>query len=336
MNVRETTRDLGLRFGRLERGIRNDILDVPGFQVGHVSLVRGTGPLVVGRGPVRTGLTVVRPPGEGPWTAAVHVINGYGKSAGLMQVDELGTLEHPIWLTNTLSVGAVLDGYLETVRETGRFQPGSSQNVVVGECNDGYLNDLWGLHVRPEHVRQALATCSGERLEQGAVGAGVGMAGFGYKGGIGSASRRLSTGSRLAALVLLNCGRREDLVWGGRPVGSEAASPSTPDGSIIILLAGDSGLDRWDLRRVARRATHGLARTGATSAPGSGDVVVAVDVGIADPEARPSLEELFLAAVEVTEEAIWNALLTAETTEGRDGHVLYALPHDVVLRATRR
>jgi D-aminopeptidase len=334
--MRETTRDFGLRFGRLERGSRNDLLDVPGFQVGHVSLVRGAGRLVVGEGPVRTGVTVVRPPGDGPWTAAVHVINGYGKSAGLMQVEELGTLEHPIWLTNTLSVGAVLDGYLETVREQGRYHPGSSQNVVVGECNDGYLNDLWGLHVRPHHVKEAWAACSGERLEQGAVGAGLGMAGFGYKGGIGSASRRLSPGRRLAALVLLNCGRPEDLILAGRPVGAGTASPSTPDGSIIICLAGDSGLDRWDLRRVARRATHGLARTGATSAPGSGDVVIAVDVQEPDPKDRPSLDELFLAAAEVTEEAIWNALLTAETTEGRDGHVLQALPQDLVRQAMKR
>lgn len=333
--MRETAREAGLRFGRLTPGPRNDMLDVSGFRVGHLTLISGEGPLRVGQGPVRTGLTVIDPPGDGPWPAAVHVINGFGKTAGLMQVQELGQLESPIWLGNTLAVGAVLDGFLAWWRDSGRFVPGASRNVLVAECNDGFLNDLWGLHVRPHHVGQALAARSDADLLQGGVGAGTGMAGFGYKGGIGSASRRLSTGARMGAMVLLNCGRSADLIYGGRLVAAGMGCDATPDGSIIIVLATDAGVDRWDLQRVARRATHGLARTGATSAPGSGDVVVAIDVGSAGSGATAALDEMFLAAVEATEEAIWNALLTAETMEGRDGHVLQAIPVDAVLRAAR-
>lgn len=332
--MRATLRELGLSLGRMRPGATNTILDVRGFRVGHHTLVSGSGPLKVGEGPVRTGVTVLKPPGQAPWTGAVHVINGFGKTAGLMQIEELGTIEHPIWLTNTLSVGAVLDGYLASVRDRAHGDPGPWRNVVVAECNDGFLNDLWGLHVRPEHVREALSALADDRLEQGAVGAGTGMAGFGHKGGIGSSSRLLSGGHVLAALVLLNCGRKEELLFNGRYV-ARGSDPPTPDGSIIMVLAGDGGLDAWNLRRVARRATHGLARTGATSAPGSGDVVVAIDVGARAEPREESLAEWFQAAAEVVEEAIWNALLTAETTEGRDGHILHALDVGPVVAAAR-
>jgi D-aminopeptidase len=325
--MRKTLKDLQIRVGRLAPGATDSIVDVAGFTVGHVTLTAGDGPLAVGRGPVRTGVTVLVPPSpDGPWTAAAHVVNGFGKSQGLMQLAELGQLESPIFLTNTLGVAAVLQGYLEHVRDSGSFRPASSRNVVVCECNDGFLNDLWGLHVKPEHARAALAAASANPPAQGAVGAGTGMAGFGMKGGIGTASRRLPGGGVLGALVLLNCGRADELVT------RRGAAPPRPgdlsDGSIIMVLATDAGLDRWDLARVARRATHGLARTGAHSAPGSGDVVVAVDTGAAGaaPASSERLDSLFLAAAEATEAAIWNALLTAETTVGRDGHVLRAMP----------
>lgn len=333
--MRATLRELGLSLGRMRPGAANSILDVHGFQVGHLTLMAGDGPLKIGEGPVRTGVTVIKPPGRAPWTGAVHVINGFGKTAGLMQIEELGTIEHPIWLTNTLSVGAVLDGYLAAVRDAARSDPGPWRNVVVAECNDGYLNDLWGLHVRPHHVTETLSHLTDRSLDQGGVGAGTGMAGFGCKGGIGSASRILSGGHTLAALVLLNCGRKEELLFNGRYV-ARGADPPTPDGSIIMVLAGDGGLDAWSLRRVARRATHGLARTGATSAPGSGDVVVAIDVAERASHAEETLAEWFQAAAEVVEEAIWNALVTAETLEGRDGNVLHALDIDPVVAAARR
>ena len=332
--MRATLRELGLSLGRMRPGPSDTILDVPGFRVGHVSLVEGEGPLRVGEGPVRTGVTVIAPPDHPPWTGAVHVINGFGKTAGLMQVAELGTLEHPILLTNTLGVGAVLDGYLTLVRDGVTGEVGPLRNVVVAECNDGFLNDLWGLHVRPQHVRAALMDLSAGSLQQGAVGAGTGMAGFGHKGGIGSASRVLASGHVVAALVLLNCGRPEELLFHGARV-LASGDEHTPDGSIIMVLAADTGLDAWDLTRVARRATHGLARTGAVSAPGSGDVVVAVDVGEPGRTGDRRLDECFQAAAEVVEEAVWNALLTAETTTGQDGHVLYALDVDRVVRAAR-
>lgn len=324
--------------GILPAGPQCSILDVSGVRVGHVTHVRGDGPLVMGQGPVRTGVTAVVPSGNGPWRAATHVINGYGKTLGLMQINELGTLETPIFLTNTLSVGAVQQGYLAALREQGVPHPGQSVNVVVGECNDGFLNDLWGLHVGPADVGAALAASARDQeLEQGSVGAGTGMAGFGYKGGIGSASRRLPDGSTLAAFVLLNCGQPGELRLDGIPVRERRVRNVTPDGSIIILIACDAGLDVPALGRVIRRATHGLARTGAISAPHSGDVVIGWDQG---PEVRnlegQALEALFLAAVEVTEEGIWNALATAETMTGRDGRILPALAEDAMWRAWRQ
>lgn len=328
--MRTSLKELGVRIGRLPSGPTDSLVDVPGFQVGHVTLMAGEGALHVGHGPVRTGVTAIVPPN--PLTAkpaAVHVINGYGKSTGLMQIQELGTIESPIFLTNTLGVGAVLQGYLQHLRDTGAYQAGTSRNVVVAECNDGFLNDLWGLHVQPEHAVRALAEARSSPPCQGSVGAGTGMAGYGHKGGIGTASRRLTDGSVLASLVLLNCGTARDLV---RNVAAPAPPPELPDGSIIMILATNRGVDRWDLTRVARRAAHGLARTGTYSAPGSGDVVVAVDVGPAQGTVdRTALNELFLAAAEATEAAIWNALLAAETMVGRDGHRLAALPVSWVL-----
>ena len=333
--MRPTLREMGIRIGHLPSGPSNSLRDISGTRLGHWTRVEGQGPLVVGQGPVRTGVSVIVPPAGGPWPAAAHVINGYGKSLGLPQIQELGTLESPVFFTNTLSVGAVQQGYLQVVRERGEFSPGKSLNVVVTECNDGYLNDLWGLHVKPEDVRIALqdAEANGP-LRQGGVGAGTGMGGFGHKGGFGTASRRLSTGAMMAAAVLVNCGRAEELRLDGVPVGAVVPrDDELPDGSIIIAILSNAGFDSHHLGRLARRATHGLARTGAISAPGSGDFVVAWDTGVAD--VRPPLEEAFLGVVESLEEAIWNALATAEDTEGRDGHRLMAVPTAAIMRAER-
>ena len=322
--MRETLRQMGIRPGRLEAGPANDLTDVAGTRVGHLTKISGEGSLRVGQGPVRTGITVVVPPEGGPWPAGTAVINGYGKSLGLIQVQELGTIEAPVYLTNTLSVGAVQQGALRHHRDHGTIRPGQSLNVVVGECNDGFLNDLWGLHVTPDDV-ESLWDNGFAGDAEGSVGAGTGMQGFGYKGGVGMSSRRLSTGAVLGALVLLNCGRPADL---GVPE-PVVPPPTRPDGSIMILLTGNLALDRFDSGRVVRRAVHGLARTGATSAPGSGDVALYWDVG-RDEGAKPDLAEAFLAVTEATEEAIWNALATAETIEGRDGHVLPQLGQDQI------
>lgn len=329
--MRATLRELGIALGAMEPGPTNTIADVRGVQVGHVTRIAGEGPLAVGRGPVRTGLSAVVPPGRGPWAAAAHVINGYGKTMGLMQIAELGEIETPIFLTNTLAVGAVQQGYLRHVRARGRYDADRSMNVVVAECNDGYLNDLWGLHVEADDVPRVLADAErAQGVVQGAVGAGTGMVAFGYKGGIGSASRRLPRQGVLGALVLVNCGRPGELRLDGRALvpgalGGEsvAAVSNPPPGSIIIVLATDAALDAAGLARAARRATHGLARTGSVSDPGSGDVVLAFTTGEAAP---PPLDALFRAVVEATEEAILNALATAETVRGRDGHVAAALP----------
>jgi D-aminopeptidase len=338
--VRATLRELGIALGSMQPGPTNTIADVPGVRVGHFTRIFGDGRLRVGSGPVRTGISVVVPPGDGPWRAASHVINGYGKSLGLMQIDELGEIETPLFLTNTLAVGAIQQGYLRYARAHGRYEPGRSMNVVVGECNDGHLSDLWGLHVEADDATRALAdAATADRVVQGAVGAGTGMVGFGHKGGIGSASRQLPGSGVLGALVLVNCGRAGELRLDGRPVlaagadpGAAAAAPiaDPPPGSIIIVLATDASLDNLALGRAARRATHGLARTGAVSDPGSGDVVLAFATAEVEP---PPLDALFRAVVESTEEAILNALATAETVRGRDGHVAHAIPASYFIRA---
>lgn len=331
--MRPTLRDMGIDIGQLTPGPTNSVRDVSGTRVGHATIISGEGPLHVGEGPIRTGVTVILPPGTGPWPAAVHVINGYGKSLGFLQIEELGLLESPVFFTNTLAVGAVQQGYLQIVRDRRDFSAGRSLNVVVTECNDGYLNDLWGLHVQPGHVQAALRDADADGpLLQGGVGAGTGMGGFGHKGGFGTASRRLSTGAVTAAAVLLNCGQAEELRLDGIPVFNVALrNADLPDGSIIIAVTSNAGFDSLALGRLARRATHGLARTGAISAPGSGDFVLAWDVGQEDR--RPDLAEAFLAVVEAVEEAIWNALATAEDMGGRDGHRLRAVPQEAVMRA---
>jgi len=305
----------GLYLGRLSPGPANAITDVPGVRVGHSTIVRGEGPLVPGRGPVRTGVTAVLPHEGNVFAekvpAAVHVINGFGKAVGLAQVMECGVLETPVLLTNTLNVGRVADALIghmvaenpEIGIDTGTVNP------VVAECNDGWLNDIQGRHAGPEHVAEALADArAADRVAEGAVGAGTGMSAFGWKGGIGTASRLVPAGEGrryvLGALVLSNFGAAPDLVVGGWPVGRYLTPPGEPDagalqgeqgepegapghserrgpagtegaGSVIVVLATDAPLDARQLRRVAVRAVVGLVRTGARLHHGSGDFVIA-------------------------------------------------------------
>jgi D-aminopeptidase len=292
--------------------------------------------------------------------AASFVINGFGKSIGLVQIDELGTLETPILLTNTLNVGLVADALVEYMLEanpdigvtTGTVNP------VVGECNDSFLNDIRGRHVKREHVREALRSAGAGQLEEGTVGAGTGMSAFELKGGIGSSSRAVPSqngGYVVGVLVLSNFGKLPDLTIDGVPVGRELFGCITPepatDGSIIVVIATDAPLSSRQLRRVARRATHGLARTGSISTHGSGDIVIAFSVVSRVPHYREDtaipagsifeedLTLLFRAAAEATEEAVLNSLFRAETVIGRDGHTRVALPLDqttAILQRYRR
>jgi len=353
---------LGLTTGILPAGTHNDICDVPGVRVGHATLVEGAGPLVAGTGPVRTGVTAVLPHGGNLFAekvpAAVFVLNGFGKSTGLAQVQELGLLETPVMLTNTLGVFRVADAVVSYMVEqnpeigvtTGTVNP------VVGECNDGYLSDIQGRHVREGHVRAALSAAAGGPVQQGAVGAGTGTMCFGFKGGIGSSSRTVGD-FVVGALVQANFGRRSDLLVAGAPVGQqllaypgeEGPEPDAiPPGSIMIVLATNAPLDARQLGRLCKRGALGLARTGASAGNGSGDFVIGFSTAYRVPHASAeetatftilrddsaALDRLFLAAVEAVEESVLNALFAARTVDGRDGHVGYALPVRRVLSWT--
>jgi len=363
--TRPRARDIGLSIGRLEAGEFNAITDVPGVLVGHSTIKRGEGPLVCGEGPVRTGVTAIVPHSENVFRnkvkAATHVINGFGKSCGLAQVDELGVIETPILLTNTLSVGAVHDALVQYMLEKNPEigVTTGTVNCVVGECNDGYLNDIRGGHVKREHVFMALRDAKSGNVEEGAVGAGTGMSCLGHKGGIGTSSRVVTLKDRvyhLGVLVLANFGDLESLTVAGVPVGRELAqkgrsSAPAGDGSIMMILAMDAPLESRQVGRVAKRAVIGLGRTGSHASHGSGDFVLAFTTANKEPhfceehslrhevlmrDDDKALNMLFAAAAEATEEAILNALFKAETTTGRDGHTRRALPLEEVSEILRR
>ncbi|KZL05125.1 Peptidase family S58 [Pseudovibrio axinellae] len=328
--------------GSLPRGQRNTICDVPGVKVGHVTLADGE---------CQTGVTAITTHDGNAFElrtrAAAHVFNGFGKSVGLVQVEELGELETPILLTNTLSVGAVSEGLIEhTLAQTPDIDlMKATINPVVFECNDAFLNKISALKVRPHHVQTALGAVS-QDFEQGAVGAGRGMSCFGLKGGIGSASRRLELGNAayyLGAVVLSNMGRLPDFTLAGQHVGPQIEAKLETDesgpekGSIIIILGTDMPLSERQLNRVARRACVGLARTGSFLGHGSGDIALAFTT--ADPVDTKSrkrthsveqiderrIDRVFRAAAEATEEAIINSMLNAEQVTGRDGNTRFAL-----------
>lgn len=361
-------RDAGIILGTLPPGPENAITDVAGVRVGHTTIVRGSGLLVRGMGPVRTGVTAILPHEGNLFTskvpAAATVFNGFGKSIGLMQLDELGQVETPILLTNTLNVGRVADALVAFMLEQNpAIGVGTlgTVNAVVCECNDGYLNDIQGRHVGEQEVRAALAGAAAGPVAEGNIGAGTGMIAYGFAGGIGTASRRLAPeheGYTLGALVLANFGRRSDLLIAGVPVDREleregqlSQSPiSTPperreQGSVIVLLATDAPLDARQLRRLTRRVSLGLARTGTHMGHGSGDLAIAFSTAQLIPhdatplthtvmvlnEQHPAIDTLFLAVVEATEEAVINALCAAHTIEGRDGHRVEALPLEQTL-----
>jgi D-aminopeptidase len=345
-------RELGIKIGVLPTGTLNAITDVAGVKVGQVTLIEGAD--------VRTGVTAIIPHDGNIFQqkvpAAIYIGNGFGKLTGYSQVEELGTLESPILLTNTLSVPTVADAIIDwTLGQMGNENV-RSLNPVVGETNDGFLNDIRGRHVRKEHVLNALAQAQNGPVAEGNVGAGTGTVCFNFKGGIGTASRKLPTklgGYTVGVLVQTNFGGV--LKVNGVPVGEELGKfafkeslDKTSDGSCMMVLATDAPLDSRNLKRLAKRVIMGLAQTGGIASNGSGDYVIAFSTAnrtLHDP-AEPTynatylqndaISPLFLAAIESTEEAIINSLFMAKTTEGTQGHKVEELPKEQVLQIMKK
>jgi D-aminopeptidase len=354
--VRPRAREIGLAPGVFEPGPLNAITDVDGVRIGQVTLVTGDA--------VRTGVTAVLPHAGNVFQSkvpgAVFVGNAFGKLTGSTQVDELGTIETPIVLTNTLAVGAAVEGVVRwTLAQAGNAEV-RSVNAIVGETNDSGLNDIRGLHVRPEHVVEAIRAARGGAVDEGSVGAGTGTQAFGWKGGIGTSSRRLPViygGYTVGVLVQSNYGGV--LTMGGAPVGKALGrysyAPRPPagvqdhgDGSCMLVVATDAPIDARDLKRLAARAVFGLARTGSSFSNGSGDFAIAFSThpslrtafGATAPAPRTVLptdgvSPLFQAVLEATEEAVYNSLLRATTTTAR-GTTLEALPIERVREILRQ
>src|SRR5262245_29045252 len=348
-------RDLGVPFDGTP-GDLNAITDVKGVEVGHATLISGSGKLEVGKGPIRTGVTAIHPRGKAsndPVFAGWFSLNGNGEMTGTTWIEESGFLEGPALITNTSSVGVVRDAVLAwQLRQFGKtMQPWGLP--VVAETYDGWLNDISGFHVKPQHVFDALDNARPGPVAEGNVGGGTGMICFEFKGGIGTASRKLTErqgGYTVGALVQSNFGLRQQLTIAGAPVGkelSEGAFRSRENGSIIIVVATDAPLMPHQLKRLARRAAMGLARTGSVAGNSSGDIFIAFST--ANPNAAQSggtaqlvmlpndrMNPLFEATVQSVEEAIINAMVAAETMVGRDDHKVVALPHDGVREVLKK
>ncbi|MEO8044567.1 MAG: P1 family peptidase [Spartobacteria bacterium] len=332
-------------------GKLNAITDIAGVEVGFSTLISGEGKLEVGKGPVRTGVTAILPRGHGslndPVYAGTFSLNGNGEMTGTAWVEESGFLEGPVVITNTHSVGVARDAVI-----AWRLAHGAADKTgywwslpVVAETWDGWLNDINGFHVKPEDVAHALDTAASGPVAEGSVGGGTGMICYEFKGGTGTSSRVLdekSGGYTIGALVQANCGRRAQLTIAGMPVGKEIPGTVYPKetGSIIIVVGTDAPLLPGQLKRLARRASLGLARTGSISGNGSGDLFLAFSTAnrnAADPE-KPTqtvqtvpndlMDPIFEATVQSVEEAIVNALVDNRDLTGRDGHEVKALPHD--------
>lgn len=343
-------REHGVAIGVMQPGTVNAITDVAGVLVGHKTLVVGDD--------VRTGVTAVLPYRGNIFRdkvpAAVYVGNGFGKLAGSTQVDELGNIETPIILTNTLGVPTAADALIDYTFSFDANKDAGSVNPVVGETNDGYLNDIRGRHVTRLDVLEAITSATGGKVEQGNVGAGTGTVVFGFKGGIGTSSRKLPIGMggyTVGVLVQTNFGGvlRVDGVPIGKALHKHYLSDElndTPDGSCMIVVATDAPLDARNLKRLAKRAMLGLAQTGGIASNGSGDYVIAfsTDQALREPHdskrttqqatvlRNDAMSPLFMATIEATEEAILNSMFHALSMTGRDGHKVDALPVEQVLR----
>lgn len=343
----ERPRDLGIPFGILPVGDLNSITDVSGVKVGHFTKVEGEN--------IRTGVTAILPHDGNIFQqkvpAAVYVGNGFGKLAGTTQVMELGNIESPIILTNTLSVAAGMEGAIRyTLSQSGNENVGSV-NALVGETNDGYLNNIRGMHISAEEVIQAIESAESGPVDEGNVGAGTGTVCFGWKGGIGTSSRKLPEslgGYTVGVLVQTNFGG--NLQIAGVPVGEKLGkypfrdALEKADGSCMIVIATDAPVLDRNLERMAKRAMMGLAKTGGIASNGSGDYVIAFSTNqdlripygkqeMLDFSELPndSMTPLFMAVIEATEEAIINSLFAAESMTGRDGNTIESLPKEKIL-----
>ncbi|WP_179946400.1 P1 family peptidase [Lentibacillus amyloliquefaciens] len=324
---------------KLQKGLNNCITDITDVKVGHVTLYEK----VNHQDTICTGVTAILPHSGSLFRkkvrAASSVINGFGKTAGLVQLDELGLLESPIMLTNTFSVAPVMQGTLQYMLDENPEvgDTASSLNIVVGECNDSYLNSMRLQAVKPGHAIQAIDRASDGPAWEGAVGAGKGMVSFGHKGGIGTASRTVK-GYTVGCLVLTNFGKREDALFAD----FSKRNMNTPDGSIMMIIATDAPLYDRQLKRLANRTAAGLGRTGSIIGHGSGDIAISfstADLYAHDSDSHveksafirddhPVMNGLFQAVIESTEEAVINSLRKAETTKGRKGRVVETAPLD--------
>jgi D-aminopeptidase len=341
--VRARVRELGYAVGRFPAGALNALVDVPGVLVGHRTIVEGDR--------LRTGVTAILPHGgnlyEEKVLGAYHAVNAYGKAAGLTQLAELGTIESPILLTNTLSVGAAWEGGLRHLldQNPGAAVDRDTVNVIVGECFDGWLSDARALAVRPEHALEAIAVAGPSETAEGGVGAGTGTMCFGFKSGVGTSSRNVD-GQALGCLVISNYGARRDLhlLVGANIAPPDEAGPEPPGqgGSIMIVLGTDAPLSERQLRRLALRGTFGLGRAGSFATNASGEYVIAFSTAhrVAHRVERDrdefsflrddslALRNLFEAAGEVVQESVLGSLCAADAVEGRDGNRAEAFPHD--------
>jgi D-aminopeptidase len=333
-------RDLGLRIGDLEPGPRNAITDVGGVLVGQVTVRRDEPDPPEGRGIARTGVTAIVPGPldslvSSPIAAGTAVLNGAGELTGSLQIGEWGCIETPVYLTSTMAVGRVYDGAVAAA-VAADSSVGTENFVipVVGECDDGWLNDARTVQVDAADVHRALDT-AGKEVAEGAAGAGTGMICFGWKGGIGTASRRVGAAAHLGVLALTNFGTHDQLRVDGVPVGRLLDSPPPgrdhPGGSCIVVIATDAAVGTHQLTRLARRAGLGLARTGSIGHHGSGEIFVAVSTGEGATVPDRHLNAFFGAVVDATEESVLNSLWAAEDVEGRAGRMIRALPHEPVL-----
>ena len=358
---RVRARDFGIVTGELPTGPLNAITDVAGIRVGHTTVIRGSGPLKKGEGPVRTGVTAVLPHAniwKAPVLAATYTLNGDGEFTGVHWLRDLETLTHPVLITNTVSVGTVHEAAIAYAIEK---HGGGSYLPVVGETWDGSLNDIDGFHVKKEHVYAAIDSAADGPVAEGNVGGGTGMICYEFKGGIGTSSRRLSDaagGYTVGVLLQANFGRRSTLMIGGVPVGVEiprarrSADAELPaqgrEGSVIVVIATNAPVSSRQLERIARRATLGLARTGTWSGNGSGDIFIAFSTANRfEPQEKQAersirwhdpgrMDPLFQATVEAVEEAVLNAMMKAETMTGINDRTIEALPYDKLRDALRK
>lgn len=342
-------REIGIEVGVMKTGKWNSITDVPGVKVGHKTIIQSNN--------IRTGVTAILPHDGNIYQksvpAAIYVGNGFGKLAGYTQVEELGNIETPIVLTNTLSVGTAITAVVKYTLN----QPGNENvrtvNAVVGETNDGYLNDIRGLHITEKDVLDAIKSSKSGPVVEGSIGAGTGTIAFDFKGGIGTASRlvpREDSGNyNLGVLVQSNYGGILDI--NGAPFGCELkkskqtkSSVKDADGSCMIIVATDTPLSPRNLKRIAKRAIHGLAKTGSCMSNGSGDYVISFSTAYRIPHnnknhlSTPALipndamTPFFIAVAEATQEAVYNSMFMATTIKGQQGRVVHAIPIDEVIR----